>query len=432
MYRLHPALPAYLAARWRTGEGTAYDDQRAAATRALLSAYAAFGDWLLQQIESGDAGLAYTIIGLQQRTMGHLLGYALDSQSWTEAQRIAQPLSSYWDGRGLSAEAAAWTDRVRLATEDADGLPPGLDSAAGALWLLFVGEQAHREAASGRLDTAERIYNEILAMLQAQPASPQQQAHVAVACHQLGQVAHRRGRVDEAAEWYARSLAIKEKLGDRSGMATDYYQLAMVAQDRRDYGEAAEQYAQALAIREELGDRPGMADSYHQLGIVARLRGRLDEATDWCARSLAIKEELGNRARLANSYQLVGMIAQDRGDYDEAVDWYARALAIREELGDRPALVLSYGQLGLLAEERGSPGEALEWLVRCVALFDDFPHPSTTPAPGHLARLTHQLGIKALEGCWQRVTGGPLPGAVRDYVSSRDPDIGETPEGADQ
>ena len=47
MYRLHPALPAYLAARWRTEEPAGYDDQRAAATRALLSAYAAFGDWLL-------------------------------------------------------------------------------------------------------------------------------------------------------------------------------------------------------------------------------------------------------------------------------------------------------------------------------------------------------------------------------------------------
>jgi hypothetical protein len=94
MYRLHPALPAYLAARWRTEEGADYDDQRAAATRALLSAYAAFGDWLLQQIESGDAGLAHAIIGLQQRTMGHLLGYALDNQSWAEAQQIAEPLSS--------------------------------------------------------------------------------------------------------------------------------------------------------------------------------------------------------------------------------------------------------------------------------------------------------------------------------------------------
>ena len=46
MYRIHPALPAYLAAWWRTEEAADYDGQRAAATRALLSAYAVFGDWL--------------------------------------------------------------------------------------------------------------------------------------------------------------------------------------------------------------------------------------------------------------------------------------------------------------------------------------------------------------------------------------------------
>ena len=124
MYRLHPALPAYLAARWRTEEGAGYDGQRAAATRALLSAYTAYGGWLLSQIDSGDAGLAYAVISLQQRTMAHLLGYALDQQSWDQAQAIAEPLTHYWDGRGLSAEAAAWTDRIRLATEDADGVPP--------------------------------------------------------------------------------------------------------------------------------------------------------------------------------------------------------------------------------------------------------------------------------------------------------------------
>ena len=41
-------------------------------------------------------------------------------------------------------------------------------------------------------------------------------------------------------------------------------------------------------------------------------------------------------------------------------------------------------------------------------------------------------GLPALEACWQKVTGGPLPSAVRDYVHSHDPDAGDTPEGAGQ
>jgi len=46
----------------------------------------------------------------------------------------------------------------------------------------------------------------------------------------------------------------------------------------------------------------------------------------------------------------------------------------------------------------------------------------TGPGPGHLARLTGELGLAALEACWPRVTGGPLPGAVRDYVIAWRPD----------
>ena len=510
MYRLHPALPAYLAARWRTDEGAGYDDQRAAATRVLLSAYVADGEWLQRQIDSAAAGLAHAIIGLQQRTMGHLLRYALDIQSWAEAQKIAQPLSRYWDSRGLYAEAAAWTDRVRQATEGADGTPPALDSAPGRLWLFFAGEQAQRQMDSGRLDAAERTYHEILAMLQ-ENSAPSQHGYVGTTYHQLGMVAQARGRLDEAADWYARSLAIEEELGnrpgmaasygvfgrvaaargrldeaaawyakaraifeelgDRPGMAASYSELGMVAQDWGRLDEAADWYARSLAIKEELGDRPGMAASYHQLGMVAAARGRLDEAADWYARSLAIKEELGDRPGMAPSYHQLGMVAQDwgrldeaadwyarslaifeelgdrprmaasyhqlgivaaaRGRLDEAADWYARSLAIKEELGDRPGMALSYGQLGLLAQERGNPGRALEWTVRCVALFDDFPHPSTGPGPGHLARLTRQLGTPALETCWQKVTSSPLPGAVRDYLRSH-PDTADTPEGAGQ
>src|SRR5262249_9076399 len=77
MYRVHAALPAYLAARWRADDPDAYPTQRAAADRALLDAYAALGQWLDQQIHAGDARFAVAVIAAQSRTLGALLGYAL-------------------------------------------------------------------------------------------------------------------------------------------------------------------------------------------------------------------------------------------------------------------------------------------------------------------------------------------------------------------
>ncbi|MEV0391244.1 tetratricopeptide repeat protein, partial [Nonomuraea sp. NPDC050643] len=132
----------------------------------------------------------------------------------------------------------------------------------------------------------------------------------------------------------------------------------------------------SLTIFEELGNRPGMAGSYHQLGTVALLRGRLDEADAW----------------------------------------YRKSLTIFEELGNRPGMATSYGQLGLLAEARHQLGQALEWTIRCVALFEEVPHPATGPGPHHLKRLTTELGLPALETGWEKITGRPLPSAVRDYV----------------
>jgi hypothetical protein len=74
------------------------------------------------------------------------------------------------------------------------------------------------------------------------------------------------------------------------------------------------------------------------------------------------------------------------------------------------------------AEARHQPGQALDWTVRCVTVFGQFPHPATGPGPGHLARLTGQLGMPALEQTWQQVTGQPVPQPVRDYLTSHDDD----------
>jgi|ERR1022692_634798 tetratricopeptide (TPR) repeat protein len=225
-------------------------------------------------------------------------------------------------------------------------------------------------------------------MLQAQQASPSLRGRLAVSYHELGRVAQDEGRLGEAAEWYARSLA----------------------------------------IRAELDDLPMMAFSYHQLGVVAQLRGQFGEAADWYARFLAIEEELGDLPMLVVGYHQLGMVAQLRGRLDEAADWYAQSLTVEEELGDLPKIALSCCQLGLLAEAQRRPSQALEWAVRCAALFDDVPHLSAGVDPGQLARLARQLGNEALEACWRQVTGDSLPPTVRDYVRFYDPNISHTPE----
>ena len=421
MYQIHPALPAYLAAQWRDGEPGQYDVMREAVTRALAIACGSFSDWLYQQVDSGDAKLAYSIICLQRRTLGSMLDYALTHGLWQIAQAIVQPLDSYWNVRGLGEEAAAWADRVRDATAGADRGPAPADSPAGALWLFVTSSEAARLAGRLRLDEAEGTYRTILTWTQALAPGPAQQKNLAVTYHQLGTIAAERGRLDEAEDWYRKSLAIDIELADKAGIASTYHQLGVVAQYRGRPDEAEDWYRKSLAIKEEYGGRPSIAISYHQLGMVAQHRGRLDEAEDWYRKSLAIDIELADKAGIASTYHQLGVVAQYRGRLDEAEEWYRESLAIKEQLDDTAGMAFSFGQLGLLAEDRGEIVQALEWLVRCVTLFNEFPHPCSEPGPTHLARLATMLGVSSLEESWRKVTGDPLPQAVRDYLEPGSP-----------
>ena len=386
MYRIHPALPGYLAAGWQAASPEGYEQERDAYEQALCTATAAFSGWLTEEIASGDAALAYTVTGLQRRTLGAMLRYALDHRAWDDADRIVRALDEYWDTHGLDEEAAAWSDRILAATAGPGQYPP---EAARPLWLYTTIQQATRQMDAGLPDQAAHTYRQALGYLQGHPETEWTRATIAVLYHQLGMTAQRRGRMEEAEDWYRQSLAISEEVGDRPGMASSYHQLGTTAQDRGRMEEAEDWYRQSLAIKEELGDRPGMASSYHQLGTTAQDRGRMEEAEDWYRQSLAIKEELGDRPGMASSYHQLGKTAQERGRMEEAEDWYRQSLAISEKLGNRPYMAGTYHQLGMTARDRGRMEEAEDWYRQSLAIKEEL-----GDRPG-MASTYHELGTTA-------------------------------------
>jgi tetratricopeptide (TPR) repeat protein len=455
MYQVHPALPGYLAAGWHADNPDGYSQEWDACEQALRTACADLSRWFIEQIMAGDAALAYMVIGLQQRTLGAMLGHALDHQAWNDADHIARALDAYWQTRGLSEESSAWTDRILNAVA---GPGVGPTESASSLWLYAISRQGARQRDAGQLDQAAQTYQRALAWLQNLPADEWASSGIAVSYYQLGMLAQARGRLDEAEDWYRKALAIEEALADRAGIAGSYHQLGVIEHLRGRLDEAEDWFHKALAITEELGDRPHIAVTYHDLGVTEQTRGRLDEAEDWYRKALAIKEELGDRPQMAITDHQLGMLAQDRGRLDEAEDWYRKALAIEEalgdragmlasyhqlgiiahlrgrldeaedwfrkalaieeELGDRSDMAVTYQQLGLLAEARAQASQALAWNIRCVTLFEEFPSPLTRTGPSALARLTRQLGMPALERTWQQITGHPVPQQIRDYISS--------------
>jgi tetratricopeptide (TPR) repeat protein len=400
---------------------------------------AALGD----QVDRGEAAEASPRLQAEVGNITAMLERAAADHRIDELVRAASGLANYWRIAGLAQPAVLGMAEQAI---EKDGTPAQRALIENALAGLAFNQSDYDNARAryeqalplyqragnvlGAADSIQRLGD--IALVRSDYDTARHQYQRALSLYQeagdlhgeanttkrVGDIAYDRGRLDEADDWYRKALTIFEGLGNRPRTASTYHQLGNTAYLRRRLDEADDWYRKSLTIEQELGDRSHMAATYHQLGMTAQGRGRLDEADDWYRSSLAVKEDLGNRSGMSVTYHQLGITAQGRGRLDEADDWYRKALTIEEEFGDRPGMAMTYGQLGLLAEAREQPGQALAWIVRCVSLFDQFPHPVTEPGPRHLARLSRQLGIPALEQAWQQVTGQPVPQAVRDYIIS--------------
>jgi tetratricopeptide (TPR) repeat protein len=78
-------------------------------------------------------------------------------------------------------------------------------------------------------------------------------------------------------------------------MATTYHQLGRNAQNRGRLNEAEDWYRKSLAISEELGIRPGMATTYAQLGLLSEARGQVLLALTWNIRCVTLFDEFPSR-----------------------------------------------------------------------------------------------------------------------------------------
>jgi DNA-binding NtrC family response regulator/tetratricopeptide (TPR) repeat protein len=177
------------------------------------------------------------------------------------------------------------------------------------------------------------------------------------------------GDFARAAEFFRKSLEIRERLAERVELAASQAELAKVLVLLGEIDEAAALAHEALRTREELGDGPGVAECHDLLGNVARGQGRPGEAEGHYAKALTLKRDAGDDAGVAGTLALYGLLHSERGNWDDARERYEAALAIFERLDDPEQVASLTNNLGNLCLRRGDLNGAAERLERARDLF---------------------------------------------------------------
>ena len=218
----------------------------------------------------------------------------------------------------------------------------------------------------------------------------------------LGIAYYNLGKLDQATESYKRAAEIRQRIGDRRGLAATLRNLSAVDAVRGEQQRAQERLAEALQIVEGLGDLVGQAEVSNDLGLLAEERGRYEEALGHYRRGLQLRRRLGQTLPIAESLNNVGYACYLLGRFEDARVYWQQALGSYDEAGDRAGAVLATQGLGLLQTAQGDWNDAAESFRKAIAGSRELGHQeSTAAALGHLGRVELLQGrYRAAFGSW--------------------------------
>ncbi|MCM3900095.1 MAG: CHAT domain-containing protein, partial [Pyrinomonadaceae bacterium] len=132
--------------------------------------------------------------------------------------------------------------------------------------------------------------------------------------------------------------------------------------------QALEYFQKSLALSEKLGDKEGIAITLDNIGFVYDRQGKYEQALDYLQKSLALREAMGGKGGIARTLKNIGNIHYHQNSYSQALEYFQKSLAIREALGDKNGIAVSLGNLVKVYEKQGRHTQALDTASRAAAL----------------------------------------------------------------
>ena len=333
----------------------------------FVRVYADTADYFMETLYENQESGTNAILA-EEGNFTQALGLAMESQEWDNAQLLTQPLAQVYRMQKRYPELR----RLRRQLLDAAGATADEAQANGAtdLWLYLLGTEASECIETNELGRADSLNLQLLDYFASQPDA-ESDPRAAAVYHQMGEVALRRWQLDEAEEWYAKSLAIIEEGEDRAPVADDYYGMGLVRQYQRRYTEARDWFSKSLDIHQRLEDVEEMVKDYRSLGLCAQFRFEYQEAESWYHRAREILEEARDEETSVLIYHALGTVAHAQYQFDDAENWYKQALTLSDRMGNEAQMAVEFHYLGLVEQGRQMfPEDAEHWYTMALDKYE--------------------------------------------------------------
>jgi tetratricopeptide (TPR) repeat protein len=107
-----------------------------------------------------------------------------------------------------------------------------------------------------------------------------------------------------------------------AGLGTTYMNLSISSMNLKKYDEAISYGEKSLAIREDIGDKGGIASSLKSLGLVYSQKGQHKKGIELIEQAIELSKKLGADLNLEMCYRNISIVYEEMGDLKNALKFH--------------------------------------------------------------------------------------------------------------
>lgn len=209
----------------------------------------------------------------------------------------------------------------------------------------------------------------------------------------LGAIALESGRLEEAATYFMRSLAVAEHSEDHATVGRCSNNLGIVSDQQGDYAKAVSWYRLALAAYQQAGLERGIVETHHNLAMTYLAEADYERALEEADRAVREADNLGDAALFALTLSGRAEIRVYDGDAAFARGEVERALFTHREIGDVVGEAQDLRILAMALEGVGEVAESESLLRDVISRAETLGRPHLAATAGReLAHLLLRTG----------------------------------------
>ncbi|MCC6181448.1 MAG: sensor histidine kinase [Bacteroidia bacterium] len=196
---------------------------------------------------------------------------------------------------------------------------------------------------------------------------------------------------EDALKYANALLSESTEKGLQKWVAQGYNDVGIIYLRAGDYNKALDNIQKSLAIREKLGNKKDIASSLSKIGNIKIEKGQYAEAIVILLKSLKIYEELDIKAYIAQTCNNIGQTYNNLNKFELSNSYLQRAYAIENEIGDKYGMPVTLAIIGSNFSDLKQHDSAIKYISTAKLLFKDvgdyLSYATSCNNLGHLYRL---------------------------------------------